>query len=81
MTIKYRTWLIYLLTTRAVRSKWIFTKKIDMDRNVQTFKARLVVKGYTQIQGVDYEDTFSPVAKIKSIRIIMAITAYYDYEI
>ena len=52
-----------------------------MDGNEHTFKERLVVKRYTQIQGVDYEDTFSLVAKINSIRIIMAIIAYYDYEI
>ena len=67
--------------TKPVGCKWIFKKKIDMDGNVQTYKARLVAKGFTQIQGVDYDETFSPVAKIKSIRTIMAIAAYYDYEI
>ncbi|KAI3790923.1 hypothetical protein L2E82_04359 [Cichorium intybus] len=51
-----------------------------MDENIQTLKAQLVAKGYTQVHGIDYEDTFSPVAKIKSIRVIMAIDAYYDYE-
>ncbi|KAD4585663.1 hypothetical protein E3N88_23264 [Mikania micrantha] len=49
--------------------------------NVYTYKARLVVKGFTQTQGVDYDEIFSPVAMIKSIRILLAITAYYDYEI
>ena len=67
--------------TKTVGCKWIFKEKIDMDGNVQTYKARLVAKGFTQIQGVDYDETFSPVAKIKSIRTIMAIAAYYDYEI
>ena len=52
-----------------------------MDGNVQTYKARLVAKGFTQTQGVDYEETFSPVAMLKSIRILLAIVVYYDYEI
>ena len=46
-----------------------------------TYKARLVAKGYCQKQGVDYEETFSPVAMLKSIRILIAISAHYDYEI
>ncbi|GJX25553.1 retrotransposon protein, putative, ty1-copia subclass [Tanacetum coccineum] len=52
-----------------------------MDRSVHTFKARLVVKGFTQTYGVNYEETFSPVADIIAIRILIAIIAYYDYEI
>ncbi|KAJ9543290.1 hypothetical protein OSB04_022997 [Centaurea solstitialis] len=52
-----------------------------MDGNVHTFKARLVAKGYTQTQGIDYDETFSLVAKIKSIRILLAIAAFHDYEI
>ncbi|GJU11291.1 retrotransposon protein, putative, ty1-copia subclass [Tanacetum coccineum] len=61
--------------------KWIFKKKTDMDGKVHTYKARLVVKGYTQTHMIDYEETFSPVAKIKSIRIMLAIAAFHDYEI
>ncbi|KAD7117932.1 hypothetical protein E3N88_05200 [Mikania micrantha] len=67
--------------SRAVGSKWIFKRKTDMHGNVHTYKARLVAKGFTQTQGVDYDETFSPVAMIKSIRILLAIAAYYDYEI
>jgi transposase InsO family protein len=66
---------------KTVGCKWIFKKKTDMDGNVHTFKARLVAKGYTQSYGIDYEETFSPVAKIKSIRILLAIAAFYDYEV
>src|SRR6516165_5133589 len=52
-----------------------------MEGNVQTYKARLVTKGYRQKQGIDFDETFSPVAMIKSIRIMLAIAAYHDYEI
>ncbi|KAI3791050.1 hypothetical protein L2E82_04605 [Cichorium intybus] len=66
---------------KTVGYKWIFKKKTDMDGNVHTFKARLVAKGFTQTPGIDYDDTFSPVTKIKSIRIMLAIAAFHDYEI
>ncbi|GJY64508.1 retrotransposon protein, putative, ty1-copia subclass [Tanacetum coccineum] len=66
---------------RTVRSKWLFKKKTDMDGNVHTFKARLVAKGYTQTYNVDYEETFSPIADIRAIRILLAIAVFYDYEI
>ena len=66
---------------RAIENKWIFKKKTDADGNVTIYKARLVAKGYRQVQGIDYDETFSPVAKLKSVRIMLAIVAYYDYEI
>ena len=66
---------------RAIENKWIFKKKTDADGNVTIYKARLVAKGYRQVQGIDYDETFSPVAKLKSVRIMLAIAAFYDYEI
>ena len=69
------------LGAKVVKSKWLYKKKTDMDGNVHTYKARLVAKGFTQTYGVDYEETFSPVADIRAIRILIAIAAYYDYEI
>ena len=61
--------------------KWIFKRKIGIDGKVETYKARLVAKGFRQRQGADNEETFSPVAMLKSIRILLAIAAYYDYEV
>ncbi|GJT42398.1 retrotransposon protein, putative, ty1-copia subclass [Tanacetum coccineum] len=66
---------------KIVRSKWLFKKKTDMDGQVHTYKARLVAKGHTQTYEIDYEETFSCVADIRAIRILIAIAAYYDYKI
>ncbi|GKB73967.1 retrotransposon protein, putative, ty1-copia subclass, partial [Tanacetum coccineum] len=66
---------------KIVRSKWLFKKRIDMDGNIRTYKARLIAKGFTQTYGVDYEKTFSPVADIKAIRILIVMAAFYDYNI
>ena len=60
--------------------KWVFKKKTDAYGNIQTYKTRLVTKGYSQRQGIDFEETFSPVAMIKSIRIMLAIATYHNYK-
>ena len=52
--------------------KWIFKRKIGADGKVDTYKAWLVAKGFRQREGIDYEETFSPVAMLKSIRILLA---------
>ncbi|TYK29165.1 gag/pol protein [Cucumis melo var. makuwa] len=66
---------------KPIGCKWIYKRKRDSAGKVQTFKARLVAKGYTQREWVDYEETFSLVAMFKSIRIILSIATFYDYEI
>src|SRR6266511_3741892 len=66
---------------RAIENKWIFKKKTDAYGNVTIYKARLVAKGFRQVQGIDYDEAFSPVAMLKSVRIMLAIAAFYDYEI
>ena len=53
-------------------------KNTDADGNVTVYKARLVAKGFRQVQGVDYNETFSPVAMLKSVRIMLAIAAFYE---
>ena len=66
---------------KPIECKWIFKRKRGADGKVETYKARLVAKGYTLKKGVDYKETFSPIAMLKSIRILLAIAAYFDYEI
>ncbi|GJU03496.1 retrotransposon protein, putative, ty1-copia subclass [Tanacetum coccineum] len=66
---------------KTVGSKWLFKKKTDMDEAVHTYKAHLMENGYTQTLGIDHDETFSPIADIRAIRILIAIAAYYDYEI
>ncbi|GKC70614.1 retrotransposon protein, putative, ty1-copia subclass [Tanacetum coccineum] len=78
-----KVWVLVELPSngKTVGSKWLFKKKTNMDGAVHTYKARLVAKGYTQTPGIDYEETFSLIADIRAIRILIAIAAYYDYEI
>ncbi|GKC22624.1 retrotransposon protein, putative, ty1-copia subclass [Tanacetum coccineum] len=66
---------------QTVRSKWLFNKKTDMDGNIHTFKAHFVAKRYTQTYCVDYGETFSPVADIRAIRILIAIATENHKEI
>nr|GEY11987.1 hypothetical protein [Tanacetum cinerariifolium] len=66
---------------KTVGSKWLFKKKTDMDGAVHTYNARLVANGYTQTSRIDYEETFSPVADIRAIRILIAMAAFSNYEI
>ena len=66
---------------KPIGCKWVYKRKRGPDGRVETFKARLVAKGYAQKEGIDYEETFSLVAMLKSIRILLSIAAHLDYEI
>ena len=66
---------------QAIEIKWIFKRKTDADSSVTIYKARIAAKGFRQVQGVDYDETFSPVAMLKSVRIMLEIAAFYDYDI
>ena len=66
---------------KHIGCKWIYKRKIGVDGRVETFKARLVAKMFTQKEGIEYEETYSPVAMLKSIRILISIAVVLDYEI
>uniref|UniRef100_A0A2N9HHL8 Integrase catalytic domain-containing protein n=1 Tax=Fagus sylvatica TaxID=28930 RepID=A0A2N9HHL8_FAGSY len=67
--------------TSIVGCRWVFTVKQNPDGTVDRLKARLVAKGFTQTYGLDYTETFSPVAKLNSIRIIISLAANLDWPL
>ena len=66
---------------RHIGCKWVYKRKGGPDGRVETFKARLAVKGYIQKEGIDYEENFSLVAMLKIIWILLSFLAHFDYEI
>ena len=68
--------VILRLTNRGVvGSRWIFKIKHGADGSIEKFKARFVARGFSQVEGVDYEETFTPVARYTSIFSIISIVA------
>ena len=66
---------------RLVKSKWVFKVKYEADGSLQRFKCRLVAKGFTQVEGSDFYDTFSPVFGYTSLRAIFAMSAARDFQL
>jgi len=77
------TWILVDAPSGAniVGSKWVFRVKKDADGNILRKKARLVAQGFSQVPGVDYFDTYAPVARLASIRTVLALAARQNMEL
>jgi hypothetical protein len=80
---KNETWDLVKLSSgrNLIGSKWVFKKKMNVVGQVEKFRYQLVVKGYSQVKGVDFGKIFSPVAKLTSIRVLMSLDETFNIEI
>ena len=78
-----KTWTLTELPPdkSTIGGKWIFKKKLNKDGKVDRYKARYVAKGYSQVEGIDYNETFAPVVKYKSIRTLLALAVIFNMEV
>jgi len=81
--IKNGTWELVklLLGKNLVTCKWVFKTKHDANGNIVRFKARLIARGFSQAYGIDYFETYAPVAKLTTYHVIFALTALEQWEI
>ncbi|KAG7583644.1 Retrotransposon gag domain [Arabidopsis suecica] len=66
---------------KAVTSKWVFTIKYKSNGDIERYKARLVARGFTQTYGEDYRDTFAPVAKLHTVRVVLSLATNLEWEL
>jgi hypothetical protein len=80
---KNDTWELSTLPMgkKAVGCKWVFTIKHTPDGKIERYKARLVAKGYSQTYGVDYDETFAPVAKMNTIKTLISVAANQRWKL
>ena len=65
----------------VIGTKWIFKNKQDESGIVVRNKARLVAQGYSQVEGIDYGETYAPVARLESIRILLAYASHHNFKL
>ncbi|KAL0328285.1 UNVERIFIED_CONTAM: Retrovirus-related Pol polyprotein from transposon TNT 1-94 [Sesamum calycinum] len=77
------TWVLIDLPPRCttIGCKWIFKKKLKPDGSIDKFKARLVAKGFKQNEGIDYFNTYSPIARLTTIWVLIALASVYNFSI
>ena len=66
---------------KTIGCKWVYKIEKDSLGNIERYKARLVAKGFTQNEGIDYKETFSPVSTKDSLHIILALVVHFDFEL
>ena len=65
----------------SIGCKWVYKKKLNPDGTVERYKAQLVAKSYSQVEGVDYRETFSQVAKFTTIRVLLSLTTLHGWHL
>jgi hypothetical protein len=65
----------------VIGTKWVFRNKLNEDRQVVRNKARLVCKGYAQVEGAYFDETFAPVARLEAIRMLLAFASYKSIKV
>nr|GFA98919.1 ribonuclease H-like domain, reverse transcriptase, RNA-dependent DNA polymerase [Tanacetum cinerariifolium]GFA98978.1 ribonuclease H-like domain, reverse transcriptase, RNA-dependent DNA polymerase [Tanacetum cinerariifolium] len=80
---KNNTWTLTTLppAQKEIGLKWVFKTKRDAEGKIIRYKARLVAKGYVQEQGIDFDEAFTPVARIETVRLIIALAAYHGWQV
>ena len=68
-------------TTNVIGTKWIYRNKSDEDGNIVWNKTRLVAQWYSQIEGIDFVETFAPVARLESIRLLLSISCVHKFKL
>jgi hypothetical protein len=81
--LKNQTWELKALPDGqpVVSCRWVFKSKLKMDGTIERYKARLVARGFSQTEGIDYFETFSPVVRYESVRAILAVVAKHNMEL
>ena len=82
-TEKNKTWNLVprLANKNVIGTKWVFRNKLDENGEITRNKARLVCKGYAQEEGLDFGETFSPIARMERVRNLLAYVSYKGFKV
>lgn len=66
---------------KSIKCRWVFLTKCDTQGNTKRLRSRVIAKGFSQTEGIDYEETFAPVARLDSLRLLLAIAAHFNLDV